>query len=173
MISTQRLLKLTAVAGLSAWIASAGAAAPSLNLSRYRGTVVYLDFWASWCAPCKQSFSWLKAMQQKYGAQGLTIVAVNEDKNRRDANQFLRNAAVHFIIVYDPKELLAKQYHLVGLPSSFLIDTNGNIYRRHLGFSNGSVAVYEREIRALLDKRTPSRREPRVGARHKKPGSVY
>lgn len=151
MVATRRLFKLIAVAWLGAWIASAGAGATSLNLSQYRGKVVYLDFWASWCAPCAQSFSWLKTMQRKYGAQKLIIVAVNEDQHRNDANTFLKKAAVHFIIVYDPKGLLAKQYHLVGLPSSFLIDANGNIFRSHLGFSNDSLAAYEREIRILLD----------------------
>lgn len=131
---------------------TSGAAVPILNLAHYRGKVVYLDFWASWCAPCKQSFVWMNAMQAKYGDYGLIIIAVNENKHRQNAKKFLDEVPAHFNIVYDPKGVLVKRYGLVGLPSSFLIEPNGNIYRRHLGFSDNSSGKYEHEIRVLLDR---------------------
>lgn len=146
------LLKLAIVAGLTVWTITAGAAAPTLNLADYRGKVVYLDFWASWCAPCIQSFPWMNAMQKKYQHQGLVIIAVNENIQKQNANKFLKKVSANFKVIYDPTGILLKQYSVSGLPTSFLFDSGGNIYRRHLGFSGGSRGEYEREIRILLDK---------------------
>lgn len=92
-------------------------------------------------------------MQRKYDNQGLIIIAVNEDKRRQDAYDFLKEIPAKFKIVYDPNGILAKRYNLIGLPSSFLIDRSGHIYRRHLGFSDDSPGKYEVEIRTLLGKR--------------------
>lgn len=152
MSSIQYLLKLAFAASLTVWALTAGAATPALNLAHYKGKVVYLDFWASWCAPCMQSFPWMDAMQKKYGAQGFVIIAVNENKHQQNAGKFLDRVPAHFKIIYDPKGVLEKKYGLVGLPSSFLIEPNGNIYRRHLGFSERLSGEYEREIRTLLAK---------------------
>ncbi|MGH8402803.1 MAG: TlpA family protein disulfide reductase [Gammaproteobacteria bacterium] len=138
--------------GLTAWTITAGAATPTLNLDDYKGKVVYLDFWASWCAPCMQSFPWMDAMQEKYGAQGLVIIAVNENKQKQNATRFLKRFPADFKIFYDPTGILLKKYNVSGLPTSFLVDPSGSIYRRHLGFSNSSSDEYEREIRRLLGK---------------------
>lgn len=91
-------------------------------------------------------------MQEKYGDQELIIIAVNEDKQRQDADKFLKEVPAHFKIIYDPQGILAKQYGVIGLPSSFLIDPSGNIYRRHLGFTDDSPDKYQSEISALLNK---------------------
>ncbi|MGH8320762.1 MAG: TlpA family protein disulfide reductase [Gammaproteobacteria bacterium] len=152
MSSIQHILKLAIAVGLTAWTITADAATPTLNLDDYKGKVVYLDFWASWCAPCMQSFPWMDAMQEKYGSQGLVIIAVNENKQKQNANKFLKKAPVNFKIIYDPTGILLKRYGVSGLPTSFLINPGGDIYRRHLGFSNSSSGEYEREIRRLLDK---------------------
>ncbi len=152
MSSIQHLLKLTIAAGLAAWAITAGAAVPTLNLAHYKGKVVYLDFWASWCAPCMQSFPWMDAMQEKYGHQGLVIIAINENKQKQNASKFLKEFSADFKIIYDPTGVLVKKYSVSGLPTSFLFDPSGNIYRRHLGFSNNSSGEYEHEIRTLLGK---------------------
>jgi len=91
-------------------------------------------------------------MQGKYGAQGLVIIAVNVDEQHKDATQFLKTIPAHFKIVFDPKGKLAEQYNLMGMPSSFLIDRNGRIYRRHMGFRDSSRDEFEHEIRTLLGK---------------------
>ena len=128
------------------------AADPQLDLTQYRGKVVYLDFWASWCKPCRQSFPWMNAMQQKYSADGLVIVAVNVDEQRADADEFLKEVPASFTVVYDTGGKLAEQYGLMGMPSSFLIGKDGTVIRKHEGFFEDSPAKYEAEIRATLGK---------------------
>lgn len=135
---------------LAGWAFAAAAA--DLDLSQYRGKLVYLDFWASWCKPCRQSFPWMDAMQQKYAADGLVIVAVNLDEQHADAEKFLKQIPVAFTVVYDPEGKLAAQYQLIGMPSSFLIDRDGQVLVKHAGFYDDSPARYEAEIRAALGK---------------------
>ncbi len=130
----------------------ARADAPAFDLAQYRGKVVYLDFWASWCKPCRQSFPWMDAMQKKYAADGLVIVAVDVDEEHADAEKFLQQMPADFSIVYDPAGKLAEQYGLYGMPSSFLIGRDGQVVKRHQGFFEASPAAYEAEIRELLDK---------------------
>lgn len=129
---------------------AARADAPGLDLARYQGKVVYLDFWASWCGPCRQSFPWMDAMQKKYGAEGLVIVAVDEDEQPVDGNKFLSEERPGFPVVSDPKGELAERYALVGMPSSFLIGRDGKVLQKHAGFFTDSPAAFEAEIRAAL-----------------------
>src|SRR4051794_39610306 len=84
------------------------------HLDAYRGKVVYFDFWASWCGPCKQSFPWMNAMQAKYADKGLVIVAVNVDNAHDDALKFLQQVPARFKIAYDPKGQVAQQYAIKG-----------------------------------------------------------
>ena len=135
---------------LSCWVFTVSAAAPDLDLSQYRGKVVYLDFWASWCKPCRQSFPWMNRMQDKYGDQGLVIIAVDLDEDRADADRFLKELPAKFQVVYDPQGQLAAEYKLVGMPSSFIIDRNGAVHSRHAGFHESSPTEYETEIQSLL-----------------------
>ncbi|MHB8475948.1 MAG: TlpA disulfide reductase family protein [Steroidobacteraceae bacterium] len=76
--------------------------AAAVDLAEFRGNVVYLDFWASWCAPCRQSFPWMQTMQDAYGAQGLRVVAVNVDQYRADAERFLAKFHPNFDVRFDP-----------------------------------------------------------------------
>jgi cytochrome c biogenesis protein CcmG, thiol:disulfide interchange protein DsbE len=133
-------------------VSAAHAAAPTLDLTQYRGKVVYLDFWASWCKPCRQSFPWMNAMQQKYSADGLVVVAVNVDEQRSDADKFLKEMPASFTVVYDTEGKLAEQYNLIGMPSSFLIGKDGTVVQKHEGFFGDSPAKYEAEIRQALGK---------------------
>ena len=122
----------------------------TLDLSAYQGKVVYLDFWASWCAPCRRSFPWLDAMQRKHGDAGLVVIAVNVDTERKLASDFLREVPVGFKIFYDPKGELAAKWQLLGMPSSFLIDRSGKVRSRHESFKADQTAALEAQIAALL-----------------------
>jgi cytochrome c biogenesis protein CcmG, thiol:disulfide interchange protein DsbE len=108
------------------------------RLDAYRGKVVYLDFWASWCGPCKQSFPFMNSLQSRYADKGLVIVAVNVDTAGEDAQRFLKQVAADFKIAYDPRGEVAKEYAIKGMPSSFLIGRDGKVLSVHTGFNNGS-----------------------------------
>jgi cytochrome c biogenesis protein CcmG/thiol:disulfide interchange protein DsbE len=125
-------------------------AAASLDLAPLRGRVVYLDFWASWCGPCRQSFPWMETMKSTYEAQGLEIVAVNLDRDRADADKFLNQLHPTFDVRFDPKGELAEFYKLRGMPSSVLIDRHGTARFTHVGFRPIDGTIYEAQVRELL-----------------------
>lgn len=150
MRKTNCFITAAAALLLLATCVNAWAGGPNLDLSRYRGKVVYLDFWASWCPPCRESFPWLNAMQQKYKTRGLVVIGVNVDENTKDALHFLQDTPAHFRIVYDPKGILAQQYNLLGMPSSFIIGRNGNVDLRHMGFRDDMRKSLENDIRTAL-----------------------
>ena len=121
-----------------------------LTLGDFRGKVLYLDFWASWCGPCRKSFPWMNAMYDKYADKGLVILAVNEDDHQTEADAFLRKIPASFLIAYDANNKLAETTSLEAMPSSFLIAKDGTIIKKHLGFKTGSTAEYEAAIRDAL-----------------------
>jgi thiol-disulfide isomerase/thioredoxin len=121
-----------------------------LNLSNYDGKVVIVDFWASWCVPCRRSFPWMNAMQDKYRGDGLVIIAVNLDRNAEDAARFLAKYPAKFEIVYDPEGALAKEYGVEVMPSSIIIGRNGERIERHAGFKVKRQDEYEATIRGAL-----------------------
>lgn len=124
--------------------------ATALDLTPYKNQVVLVDFWASWCSPCLASFPWLKSLQSQYSSQGLTILTVNLDENRQDADFFLAKQSATLHVVFDPTGNIAKEYGLVAMPTSLLIDRKGTIRYRHNGFLESKVSDYEEHIRALL-----------------------
>jgi cytochrome c biogenesis protein CcmG/thiol:disulfide interchange protein DsbE len=121
-----------------------------LDLNAFQGRVVYLDFWASWCGPCRQSFPWMEILKDTYGPQGLEIVAVNLDRDRADADKFLRQFHPSFDLRFDPKGDLAQLYDVQGMPSSVLIDRHGVTRFTHVGFRPVDVRRYEAQVRELL-----------------------
>lgn len=120
------------------------------NLSSYRGKVVYLDFWASWCPPCRKSFPWMNEIQSRYRKQGLVIIAVNLDENRKLADAFLDEFKSDFTIAFDANGDVADKYQVIGMPSSYLIGRDGNIHESYVGFMNKDKAPIEAAIRRLL-----------------------
>ncbi len=124
--------------------------ADPLDLTSLRGRVVYLDFWASWCGPCKQSFPWMQTMKETYERQGLTVVAVNLDRDRADANKFLAQFKPTFDVRFDPGGALAESYNVEGMPSSVLIDRHGVTRFTHVGFRPVDGVIYEAQLRELL-----------------------
>jgi cytochrome c biogenesis protein CcmG/thiol:disulfide interchange protein DsbE len=125
-------------------------AATPLDLAALRGQVVYLDFWASWCGPCRQSFPWMQTLKKTYEEQGLTIVAVNLDTDRADADKFLHQFKPTFDVRFDPEGKLAELYNIKTMPSSVLIDRHGVTRFTHMGFRPADGAIYEVQLRELL-----------------------
>jgi len=127
---------------------------PSLHgefeLAQLKGKVVYLDFWASWCIPCRKSFPWMNEMSAKYKAQGLEVVAINLDKERKLADEFLQKVPAHFTIAFDSTGDSAKDYKLRGMPSSYLIGRDGKLYASHIGFRDKDKPKMEQAIQQLL-----------------------
>lgn len=110
------------------------------------GQVILVDFWASWCAPCRRSFPWMNAMQRKYGADGLQIIGINVDKERALADEFLAETPAEFELRFDPAGKLAEAFGVQAMPSSFLLDASGNVIATHFGFKTADARGYEREI---------------------------
>ena len=126
------------------------AAGDALTLESLKGRVVFVDFWASWCAPCKRSFPWMNELQKKYGDKGFTVVAINVDKRRADADRFLAQVPAGFAVVYDPEGRTPAAYGVKGMPSSYLIDARGNVVQVESGFNDEHAAAIDERIRALV-----------------------
>ncbi len=135
------VLLMTAVAGQAEGIS---------DFEQHRGKVILVDFWASWCVPCRRSFPWMNQMQAKYGKHGLVIVAVNLDQDQEDAAAFLKRYPADFGIHYDPEAILAKKYGVEVMPSSVLFGRNGEIAASHQGFKLRRAEEYEGSIRDAL-----------------------
>ncbi|MFK8020627.1 MAG: TlpA family protein disulfide reductase [Pseudomonadales bacterium] len=120
------------------------------DLATYKGKVVYLDFWASWCGPCRATFPLMNELQQRY-PDDLAVIAVNLDHKRADAERFLKKLPASFQILYDPQGELAAQYELPGMPTSFYFDREGNAAGRHVGFRILDRKLIEQSIEELVN----------------------
>jgi DsbE subfamily thiol:disulfide oxidoreductase len=122
----------------------------SVDLASYRGKVVLVDFWASWCPPCKTSFPALDALYREYAAKGVEVLAVNLDERRRDADAFLSAHPHRMTVLFDPKGAAPVAFGVKGMPSSYILDRNGNIRFTHMGYSGNVDESYRRELVQLL-----------------------
>ena len=122
----------------------------TIDLKSLNGKVVYLDFWASWCGPCRKSFPWMNKVQQEYAKHGLVVLAVNVDSNPLLANKFLNANPASFSIAYDSEGKLASSLEIKAMPSSFIIKSDGTLFKKHLGFKSKHIAEYEISIRNAL-----------------------
>jgi peroxiredoxin len=161
---TTRVLRMAVVLAAALEVASAsaldiGAAAPpfelpgkdgTVQLAKFQGKVVYVDFWASWCGPCRQSFPWMNEMQAKYGARGLQVVGVNLDAKTDDARRFLAETPARFTIAFDPAGATPRAYGIKGMPSSVLVGPDGKVLYAHAGFKEADRAELEQVIRKAL-----------------------
>jgi len=127
-------------------IALPQATLPVQELAGLRGQLVYLDFWASWCGPCRQSFPWMGELQKKYGARGLQVLAINLDKQRADADAFLARHPAGFALAFDPQGEAARRFAIKGMPSSVLIGPDGRVLWEHRGFRPEEAAELEARI---------------------------
>jgi thiol-disulfide isomerase/thioredoxin len=119
-------------------------------LKHYKGKIVYLDFWASWCAPCRKSFPWMNELKNKFDNDQFVVVSVNLDADEKLAEKFLSQVPANFPIIYDRQGDLASELQLKGMPSSFLINAKGKVVSAHMGFTEKKKLRYEQEIRELL-----------------------
>jgi thiol-disulfide isomerase/thioredoxin len=115
-----------------------------------KGKVIYVDFWASWCIPCRKSFPWMNAMQKKHQEEGLVILSINLDAQASLAEKFLQESPANFAIIYDAKGTLAKKFQLKGMPSSYIFDRQGKLISAHSGFNGKKQKTYQQEIEKAL-----------------------
>ena len=126
----------------------------AVKLSDYQGKTVYLDFWASWCGPCKQSFPWMNEMQTRYSGQGLRVVGINVDQKTDDAKSFLKDTPANFDVAFDASGKTPKTYAIKGMPTSVLIGPDGRVLSVHSGFKDEQRAELEAQIKhALVSKK--------------------
>jgi thiol-disulfide isomerase/thioredoxin len=159
MVAMYRSLTLFAFIILSPPI-HAGTPAPDFSLSGdktqvaladLKGEVIYLDFWASWCTPCRASFPWMNELQRRYGEKGFRVIAVNLDKDRALAARFAKEMQPKFSVLYDDGSI-AERYGVQAMPSSFLIDRSGSIVSSHLGFHPNETSALEQAIDRLVNR---------------------
>lgn len=156
-----KLWLLSALLLLGSWWFSDSQAAPRLvnapsfvlqtrdstvSSDSLRGKVVLVDFWASWCVPCRRSFPWLETMHERYGTKGLAIVAIDLDKSREAASEFLNKYPASFTVAFDPTGKTAEAFHVAGLPSSYLIAPDGSILHSSTGFDSKTATTVEKLI---------------------------
>lgn len=120
------------------------------SLNEFKGKVVYVDFWASWCGPCRRSFPWMNAIQQKYRDQGLAVVAINLDTDKALADEFLQQVPAQFTVRFNPDGDVARSFDLLGMPSSFMFNRQGQLVSSHVGFYSNNAVEYEQQLISLL-----------------------
>ena len=125
--------------------------AEQFDINDYQGRVVYLDFWASWCSPCRQSFPFLNEMHTEYDDKGLSIVSVNIDYKKADAEKFLSETPALFKVIYDPESELASEYDVRAMPTSFVFDRNGKLLGSHTGFKVEDIDELRASLVGLID----------------------
>jgi thiol-disulfide isomerase/thioredoxin len=152
-IARIRTILLALLLAFSATTMAEEANSVAFDLGQYQGKVVVLDFWASWCGPCRRSFPWLNEMHTKYQQDGLVVIGVNLDARQEDAAEFLEDYPAEFKIYFDTDATLAFQYGIQAMPSSVVIGRDGKIRASHSGFKVKQQDEYEAIlVEALGDK---------------------
>ncbi|HXG29487.1 MAG TPA: TlpA disulfide reductase family protein [Nevskiales bacterium] len=155
------LLILCLLASLGAEAATPGQPAPAfsaealqgagpIELAHYRGKVVLLDFWASWCPPCRQSLPAFERLRAEYGTAGFEVIAVNLDERPQDGLDFLKKYPVTYPTVRDPQGRLARLYDVRAMPMSYLIDRQGVLRQVHPGFNKKDLPRLRAAVAELL-----------------------
>ena len=121
-----------------------------VSLAQYKGQVVMINFWASWCGPCRQEMPLLESIYKKYNKMGFTLIGVNVEPDSQAANQWLKQTPVSFPILYDKDSQVSKLYDVAGMPSTVLIDRSGKLRMLHRGYKAGDENEYLDSIRALI-----------------------
>jgi len=126
------------------------AAGSNVRLSEMRGQVVMINFWASWCGPCRQEMPLLDQLQQRYGKLGFVLLGVNVEQQQQTAQKFLKETPVRFPILWDSGNDVSRLYDVKAMPTTVIIDRDGKVRHMHPGYKPGDEAKYSDIIRALL-----------------------
>ena len=122
----------------------------NLKLSEFRGEVVLINFWASWCGPCRQEMPVLDELHRQYKALGFTVLGVNVEENSSAARKLLKEVQVSFPVLFDNESVVSKQYDVIAMPSTVLVDRDGNMRYIHKGYKPGLEDQYLQQIRNLI-----------------------
>lgn len=122
----------------------------NLKLSEHRGQVVMVNFWASWCAPCRQEMPVLNDLYLKYKDLGFVLLAVNVEEDSSKAKNWLRDLKVAFPVLLDSANTVSKQYEVNAMPSTYIIDKDGNLRYVHRGYLPGYEDEYQKQVRELM-----------------------
>lgn len=121
-----------------------------VELTQFKGQVVMLNFWASWCGPCRQEMPLLDSIYKKYGKLGFTMIGVNVEPDSKAANDWLKQTPVTFPILYDTDSKVSKLYGVSGMPSTVILDRKGTVRMIHHGYKPGDEGEYLSSIRSLM-----------------------
>jgi peroxiredoxin len=122
----------------------------NIRLSELRGEVVLINFWASWCGPCRQEMPILSELHDKYQAMGFTVLGVNVEENSDAARKLLQDMPVNFPVLFDNDSSVSRQYDVAAMPSTVLVDRNGNMRFLHKGYKSGLEDIYMEQVRSLI-----------------------
>ena len=124
---------------------------PSISLEELAGKTVYIDFWASWCAPCLISLPLYNDMYHRYKDQGLEVLAISVDNPVEEGLEFLEDTPLDFLIPSDPEGETAELFQVIGMPTSYLISPDGEVKLVHMGFRNGDMDIIEAAVKEVLE----------------------
>jgi thiol-disulfide isomerase/thioredoxin len=122
----------------------------TIDLSQFKGQVVMINFWASWCGPCRQEMPLLESMYKKYKPLGFTLLGVNVEPDQKDAESFLKQTPVSFPVLFDAKSKVSGLYNVQGMPTTVFIDRKGNVRLVHQSYKPGDENLYMDQIRTLI-----------------------
>lgn len=122
----------------------------AVTLSELKGQVVMINFWATWCGPCRQEMPLLEEMYARYNRMGFTLLGVNVEEDSRGADAYLRETPVSFPILFDSDNEVSKLYDVIAMPSTVILDKEGNVRYLHKGYKPGYENEYLSQIRTLL-----------------------
>lgn len=122
----------------------------NVRLSELRGQVVMINFWATWCGPCRQEMPLLEMLYQRYRKLGFTLLGVNVEESPSPAAGFLRDVEVSFPVLFDSDNVVSRLYEVSGMPSTVLIDRDGRVRFAHTGYVPGDETKYSRMVRTLI-----------------------
>ena len=125
----------------------------SLTADALRGQVVYVDFWASWCVPCRQSMPVLEGLSKKHAGAGLKVIGVNKDVREADARRFLERVKVDFPLVRDEGDTLARAFGVKAMPSGYLVDRKGVVRYVHRGYDANTTRALEAQVESLISEK--------------------